>query len=58
MKNQSKASKSTPRVRKQRMTLGQLIAATYTAVGEKGAPRLLKLALESELVRFAPRPVF
>lgn len=40
------------------MTLGDLIAATYNAVGEQGAPKLLKAAIESQLVRFAPRPVF
>jgi len=38
------------------MTLGDLIAATYNACGDKGAPKILQLALKSQMVRFAQRP--
>lgn len=33
------------------MTLGDLIAATYSACGEQRAPKILQLAIESNLVR-------
>lgn len=58
MKNQPKARKATRRSVSRKMTLGDLIAATYNACGEQGAPKLLKAAIESQLVRFAPRPIF
>ncbi len=58
MKNQQKARKLARRLPTQKMTLGDLIAATYNAVGNQGAPKLLKVAIDSQLVRFAPRPVF
>jgi hypothetical protein len=34
------------------LTLGELIAATYTAYGEQQAPKVLQLAIDSHLVRF------
>jgi hypothetical protein len=37
------------------LTLGDLIAATYTACGEQRAPKILQLALNSQLVRFKRR---
>ena len=58
MKNQRKSRNTSHRASAGKMTLGELIAATYNAVGEQGAPKLLKAAIESQLVRFAPRPVF
>jgi len=33
-----------------KLTLGELIASTYNACGER-APRLLQLALEAQLIR-------
>jgi len=58
MKNQRKTKNNSSRVRAKKMTLGDLITATYNACGPQGAPKILKLAIESQLVRFAPRPVF
>jgi len=58
MKNQRKTKNASSRVKASKMTLGELIAATYNACGPQGAPKILKLAIESQLVRFAPRPVF
>ena len=40
------------------LTLGELIVATYRACGAQGAPKVLELALESNLVRFAQRPSY
>jgi hypothetical protein len=58
MKTQRKSKNSSTRVRARKLTLGELIAATYNACGPQGAPKLLKLAIESQMVRFAPRPLF
>jgi hypothetical protein len=58
MKTQRKSKNSSTRARAKKLTLGELIAATYNACGPQGAPKLLKLAIESHMVRFAPRPVF
>jgi hypothetical protein len=35
------------------LTFGDLIAATYNACGQQQAPRILQLALESNLIRFS-----
>ena len=58
MKNHCKTKNGSGRVNGRKLTLGDLIAATYNAVGPQGAPKLLKAAIESQLVRYAPRPVF
>ena len=58
MKTAQKNRKTSGRRKTQILTLGDLIAATYNAVGEQGAPKLLKAAIESQMVRFAPRPFF
>jgi len=58
MKSLHKSKKSPLRTRTKKLTLGDLIAATYNACGPQGAPKLLKLAIESQMVRFAPKPVF
>ncbi len=58
MKTQRKAKNSSHPIKAKVLTLGELIAATYKAVGEKGAPKILKLAIESQLVRYSPRPSF
>ena len=39
------------------LTLGELISATYNACGEQRAPRILQLAINSQLVRFKRRPL-
>jgi len=38
------------------LTLGDLVAATYTACGERQAPKILQMAMDSQLIRFK-RPV-
>jgi hypothetical protein len=38
------------------LTLGELIFATYSARGARAARKILGVALESNLVRFAARP--
>jgi hypothetical protein len=58
MKAPHKARTSSHRSEARNLTLGELIASTYNACGEQGAPKILQLALESHLVRFAPRPSF
>lgn len=57
MKPLHKAKKSSFRIETNNLTLGDLIAATYSACGERQAPKLLQLAIESHLVRFK-RPIF
>jgi hypothetical protein len=44
------------RIEAKNLTLGDLIAATYGACGERQASKLLQLAVASHLVRFK-RPV-
>jgi hypothetical protein len=58
MKTHRKTKGSSTRAQAKKMTLGDLIAATYNACGPQGAPKVLKLAIESQMVRFAPRPLF
>jgi len=40
------------RIAAKSMTLGDLIAATYSACGEQRAPKILQLAIVSHLVQF------
>ncbi len=56
MKTKHKTKNSSRRTVSKPLTLGELIAATYNACGEKGAPKVLKLAIESQLVRFKRSP--
>jgi len=58
MKTQRKTRNTSHSIKAKKLTLGELIAATYKAVGEKGAPKLLKLAIESQLVRYSPKPSY
>jgi hypothetical protein len=58
MKNSHKARGSHSRSETRNLTLGQLIASTYNACGEQEAPKLLQLALESNVVRLAQRQSF
>jgi len=58
MKTPHKARTSSHRSDGRNLTLGELIASTYNACGEEGAPKILQLALESHLVRVARRTSF
>jgi hypothetical protein len=57
MKTLPKAKKSSSQIETHHLTLGDLIAATYSACGERQAPKILQLAIDSHLVRFK-RPLF
>ena len=35
------------------LTLGDLIAATYSARGEKGASKILQLAMEAHVIKYS-----
>jgi len=50
--NARSKSKNAFRSETKRLTLGELIAATYSACGEDKAPKILQLAIDSHLVRF------
>jgi len=52
MKTQQKVKSLPGRIEAKILTLGDLIAATYTACGEHLAPKVLQLAIDSHLVRF------
>jgi hypothetical protein len=57
MKAPHKTRNSSCRIEARNLTLGDLIAATYSACGEQGAPKILQLAIDSHLIRFK-RPLF
>ncbi len=38
------------------LTLGDLIAATYSMCGDKRAPKLLQFAVEGHLIKVKPTP--
>jgi hypothetical protein len=42
---------------KPNLTLGELIARTYSACGEKNAPNILQLAMEAHVINYS-RPRF
>jgi hypothetical protein len=50
MKTHPKTSSPAGRSETKNLTLGDLVASTYAACGDR-APKLLQLALESQLVR-------
>ena len=52
MKAQNRTNDSSCRIKAKNMTLGDLIASTYSACGEQRAPKILQLAIDSHLVRF------
>ena len=58
MKTPYKARSSHVRSEAKNLTLGELIASTYNACGEQGAPKILQLALDSHLVRFTQKDSF
>ena len=41
------------RIEKPSLTLGELIARTYSACGEKDAPNILHLAMEAQVIKFS-----
>lgn len=43
---------SSCRIEAKNLTLGELIAETYSSCGEQRAPKLLQLAIDSHLVQF------
>jgi len=51
MKALHKTKNSSCRIEAKNLTLGDLIAATYGACGEKGASKILQLAMKAHLVR-------
>jgi hypothetical protein len=44
---------ATTRMEKPDLTLGELIARTYRARGEKNAPNILHLAMEAHVIRYS-----
>jgi len=56
MNARQKAKSSSCQIEAKKLTLGDLIAATYTACGEQQAPKVLQLAIDSHLVRFRQMP--
>jgi len=56
MKMLQKTKDHTVRNGSRDLTLGDLVAATYTACGERQAPKILQMAMDSQLIRFK-RPV-
>jgi len=52
MKTTQKAKSSFKHAAIKNLTLGDLIASIYGACGEKGAGKLLQLAMEAHVIRF------
>jgi hypothetical protein len=48
-----KKKSSSCRIETKNLTLGDLIAATYGARGEKGAPKILQLAMEAHVIKYS-----
>jgi hypothetical protein len=53
MKARHKTKNSSCRIEVKNLTLGDLIAGTYGACGEKGASKILQLAMESHVIKFS-----
>ena len=56
MKTRNKTRHSGSRHEAKNLTLGDLIASTYAACGES-APKILQLAIDSQVIRFAQSSV-
>jgi hypothetical protein len=56
MKHSQKTKSSINQTTTRHLTLGDLIASTYGACGEKGAGRVLQLAMESQVIRYSRPP--
>ena len=52
MKTLHKTKISSCRIEAKSITLGDLVAATYSACGDQRAPKILRLAIDSHLVQF------
>jgi hypothetical protein len=57
MKTLFKSKLSTNPTESKHLTLGDLIASTYGAGGEKGVGKMLQLAMEAHIVRYA-KPIY
>jgi hypothetical protein len=53
MKTSHKTKNSFSQSKAKSLTFGDLIAATYQACGRQQAPKILQLAMESNLIRFS-----
>jgi len=56
MKILHKTKTSCCRIESKNLTLGDLIAATYSNCGEQGASKIFKLAMEAHVVKFSQPP--
>ncbi len=53
MKTLPKTKNSSCRIEAKNLTLGDLIAGTYSACGEKGASKILQLAMEAHVIKYS-----
>jgi len=53
MKSLVQPRNTSTRIEKPSLTLGELIARTYSACGEKDAPNILHLAMEAQVIRYS-----
>jgi len=56
MKTTHKANNSSCQIEAKNLTLGDLIAATYSGCGEKGASKILQLAMEAHVIKYSGSP--
>jgi hypothetical protein len=53
MKALHKTKNFSCRIEAKNLTLGDLIAGTYSACGEKGASKILQLAMEAHVIKYS-----
>ena len=58
MRVQHKTKHSSYQSEGNNLTLGDLIAGTYNACGEKGASKLLQLAMKANVIKFSRQQGF
>ena len=56
MKTLHKTKTSSCRIEAKNLTLGDLIAATYSTCGEQGASKILRMAMEAHVIKFSQPP--
>jgi len=56
MKTSQKTKPSLNQTATKNLTLGDLIASTYVGCGEKGAGKILQLAMETQVIRYSRPP--
>jgi hypothetical protein len=56
MKTSQKTKPSLNQTATKNLTLGDLIASTYVGCGEKGAGKILQLAMEAQVIRYSRPP--